>query len=137
MCVIRRNIYGTRDMIRIMLPCAMRRELIRRHRSGWWAASAPRFKSGSRAKGWVWTSWTILKPHRAYLSQSPSFPGGPQPWAPNSCSTITCWGKKKGKEKERGENREQGPPHERVLSIRITNIRATRHAPWALNLVVA
>lgn len=45
--------------------------------------------------------------------------------------------KKKGKEKERGENREQGPPHERVLSIRITNIRATRHAPWALNLVVA
>lgn len=44
--------------------------------------------------------------------------------------------KKKEREKER-ENRERGPPHERVLSIRITNIRATRHAPWALNLVVA
>lgn len=136
MCVIRRNIYGTRDMICIMLPCAMRRELIRRHRSGWWAASASRFKSGSRAKGWVWTSWTILKPHRASLAE-PIFSRRTAALGPEFLLDYYVLRKKKGKKKERGENREQGPPHERVLSIRITNIRATRHAPWALNLVVA
>lgn len=76
-----------------------------------------------------------LGAHRAYL-EGPTFSRRTAALGPEFL--LDHYVPKKKSEKERLEpTSSQGEDRVRSLSIRITNIRATRHAPWALNFVVA